>query len=627
MLPGPVFAFELLATAWRARFYLIRALYAVVLLLILWAAHGIWKSQVVGELPFYLVNWFAFSTFCAIAIGQESLVLVLTPSLVAGVIADEKQRKTLHYLLASRFCSPEIVLGKLLARMLYVGILLGVSLPVLSLVVLLGGVDPQLVVLACAAISTSWFLAALSIWVSTIARRVREAFFLAYGLEVVWLFSSLILGNVWVPGWQALNTVVGWLAAWIGYSSPVELGRQFAYSLVGNVVAGGRPSWQSLLELVCWMIGLELVCGLVMGLLAAWKLRPIFKRQQNDGRIRPSSGLRSILSSRPRWWFRRRPSTSAERPMLWKELHTDRTSVPAPFVAFLLLLIVAGYLTYWTVWLGTNAFAEAWDNGFGWNSSSMARLDRSKFQLFLQLTLPFLYIMGIIAVAGAAAAAITSEHEDDTWVSLAVTDLTGREIIFSKLLGALKRGLRFAEVILSMAALGVAAGSLHPASVPLLIIALLIYGWFAAALGLWISSHLRSTWRAQFLTIACLVLISTVGQVVLNTFSKSGFAPGLWPGLTPYEIAKLLVRSEFFPRCSSAPWPLSWSLSDVDDGPVWQTIASVLSILGYASLATLLNWQVLRRFELVARRARPRVLPKFAPCAHVTSIDLATARE
>ena len=91
-----------------------------------------------------MVPWFAFSTFCAITIGQEILVLVLTPALVAGVIADEKQRKTLHYLMASQLSSAEIVLGKLLVRMLYVAVLLGVSLPILSLLVLLGGVDPRL---------------------------------------------------------------------------------------------------------------------------------------------------------------------------------------------------------------------------------------------------------------------------------------------------------------------------------------------------------------------------------------------------------------------------------------------------------------------------------------------------
>ena len=120
MLPGPVFNFELMATARRSRFYLVRAFYAAILFVILWGVHSAWASETGGELPSRMVSWFAFSTFCGITIGQEILVLVLTPALVAGVIADEKQRKTLHYLMASRLTSAEIVLGKLLVRMFYV---------------------------------------------------------------------------------------------------------------------------------------------------------------------------------------------------------------------------------------------------------------------------------------------------------------------------------------------------------------------------------------------------------------------------------------------------------------------------------------------------------------------------
>src|SRR5271166_3156608 len=99
MLPGPVFAFELMGTARRGRFYLVRAFYAAVLFVILWTVHAAWASETGGELASSQVKWFAFSAFCSIAIGQEILVLALTPALVAGVVADEKQRKTLHFLL------------------------------------------------------------------------------------------------------------------------------------------------------------------------------------------------------------------------------------------------------------------------------------------------------------------------------------------------------------------------------------------------------------------------------------------------------------------------------------------------------------------------------------------------
>ena len=172
-------------------------------------------------------------------------MLVLTPALVAGVIADEKQAKTLHYLMASRLSSAEIVLGKLLVRMLYVSILLGVSLPILSLLVLMGGIDPRLVLLTCGAtLSTGWFLASLSIWVSTIARRVREAFFIAFGLECLWLFSPVVLRTISIPGWPWFDQVTHWLTEWLAASSPIEVAYQLFYTaMLGRV--GARRNLRS----------------------------------------------------------------------------------------------------------------------------------------------------------------------------------------------------------------------------------------------------------------------------------------------------------------------------------------------------------------------------------------------
>ena len=285
MLPGPVFSFEILATARRGRFYLVRSFYATVLLVILWTVHTAWTAETRGKLLSFQVTWFALSAFGAIAVGQEILTLALTPALVAGVIADEKQRKTLHYLLASRLSSPEIVLGKLLVRMLYLMILVGVSLPVLSLLVLLGGIDPRLVLLACLAnFSTGWFLAALSIWASTIARRVRDAFVIAYGLEGLWLVSPLLSRTLLSSKWPWFDSVVMWFNDWIGASNPVEV----ALDSIG-ILRGWRLPLANL-EVISWMIGLQLGFGLVLATLAAWQLRPIFRRQDGVGGSRARSG-------------------------------------------------------------------------------------------------------------------------------------------------------------------------------------------------------------------------------------------------------------------------------------------------------------------------------------------------
>ena len=106
-------------------------------------------------------------------------------------------------------------------------------------------------------------------------------------------------------------------------------------------------------------------------------------------------------------------------------------------------------------------------------------------------------------------------------------------------------------MIVFLTVLGALLGSIHPLSIPLLILAMAVYACAAAALGLWISLQLRSTWRAQFLTMACLLLINVLGQGMLNMLSRFGFAPQLWPGFTPYEIAKLVLDPQFLEYLSS----------------------------------------------------------------------------
>jgi ABC-type transport system involved in multi-copper enzyme maturation permease subunit len=595
MLPGPLFTFELMTTARRGRFYQFRTFYAAILLVILWAIHSAWSKETGGELPYKLVNWFAFSAFCGIAIGQQVIVLTFTPALMAGVIADEKTRKTLHYLLASRLTSAEIIVGKLLARMLYVVVLLGVSLPVLSLLVLLGGIDPLLVLLACGAtLSTAWFLASLSIWVSTIARRPREALFIALGLECLWLCFPLMTRTVFTMGWLPVDDAVKWLGEWVRASNPVEV----FWRLFWSAMTGGR-SRQSEVQLVTWMIGLQAGLGMVLAIMAALQLRPIFRRQSGGAEVRQRHGLRSTLTS---WRLRRHPALG-KHPMLWKELHTGGARGLTWLIGFLLTLIGGVYLAYYAVWTGGLAFVEWWVHGY-FPPIGAFNKQRADFRWFIKFVVPLLYLVGILKVAGMAAGSISSEHEEDTWVSMTATDLTGREIILAKLIGALGRGRQLAEVILLLAAAGVLVSSLHVLSVPVLIVALGVYGWFAAVLGLWISLQLRSTWRAQFLTMASLLLINLTGQGVLNVVTPYGFTPLLWPGFTPHEVGQLAFDPGFVVLLAQAVWPHSWRIRSIDSGLAWQTIFSVLSVLTYATLAALLTWDSLRRFEIVAGRAR-----------------------
>src|SRR2546430_14080099 len=74
---------------------------------------------------------------------QPLAVTILTPAYVAGAIAEEKDRKTMEFLLATDLRNREIVLSKLLSRLANLTLFLLTGLPILSLIQFLGGVGPK----------------------------------------------------------------------------------------------------------------------------------------------------------------------------------------------------------------------------------------------------------------------------------------------------------------------------------------------------------------------------------------------------------------------------------------------------------------------------------------------------
>ena len=74
-------------------------------------------------------------------LGQYVIASLMAPSFAAGAITGEKERKTYEMLLASPLRPGAIVLGKLLASMAHLAILIFSSLPIVMLCLPLGGVS------------------------------------------------------------------------------------------------------------------------------------------------------------------------------------------------------------------------------------------------------------------------------------------------------------------------------------------------------------------------------------------------------------------------------------------------------------------------------------------------------
>ena len=179
---GPLFWYELQRLP-RRRLHLWRVLYAGALLLGLVVVYlrtfpGLPPLEALanpGELDRAGNAAFAETFLMAFLAVQQIAVIVLTPLYAAGSIADEKERRTFDFLLSSPLPHYQILLGKLLARLVYVGSIIAVGWPVLMLTFLFGGVDPEhlLAGFVIAAI-TAVFLGCLGVLLACQKNSLRE---------------------------------------------------------------------------------------------------------------------------------------------------------------------------------------------------------------------------------------------------------------------------------------------------------------------------------------------------------------------------------------------------------------------------------------------------------------------
>jgi ABC-type transport system involved in multi-copper enzyme maturation permease subunit len=129
-------------------------------------------------------------------LGQYLLASLLAPSFAAGAITGEKERQSYEMLLASPLRPGAIVLGKLVASLSHLGILMISSLPIVMLCLPLGGVSPYEVLGAYfAMISSVGLFGMISLWTSSIFRRTSASLVVSYLLILPLALASVLAWN------------------------------------------------------------------------------------------------------------------------------------------------------------------------------------------------------------------------------------------------------------------------------------------------------------------------------------------------------------------------------------------------------------------------------------------------
>jgi ABC-type transport system involved in multi-copper enzyme maturation permease subunit len=485
---APVFAIEARAVARRWQAYAVRSLFIAGLLAAL--AFGFLAEQQQQSSP-RGASRAGFWFFSAISIMQLGLVMLVAPAATAGSFSHGTAREALALALATELSSVEIVIGKLLARLLPVFGLMACSLPVVILAAFLGGVDPDAflastAVLAGAAVLGCALGLAFSVW----ANRTDEALLAAYAVLVAWVAAC--------PGWVFFNQI-GWLPSrppsWLTGSNPVLV-------IAAQVWTPGQTGWLEISMLVAALLAV----AVAVTILAIATLRARTTRS-------PNRGWRGFRARAGRLKF---ASLLDRDPVLWRERQRRRATGWVGWMWVLYDLCAIAATATIIILVMTRGLGPSTDLASLLNGLQVAA--------------------GMLLLAVRATTAFAEERSGGGLQVLLSTPLESQSILMAKWRGAFATVPRL-TVLPVLAAFAVACRSGRFEGVIAIAGAILCYGAWLTSLGLVLATWLPRAGFAATLGVAAHVL-ATVGW-----FFVAAVASSATPGLGALAIA---AGSPFF---------------------------------------------------------------------------------
>jgi ABC-type Na+ efflux pump permease subunit len=341
---------------------------------------------------------------------QLPLLLFFAALSAASAVAREKDRRTFVLLLMTDLRNHEIVLGKILGSLLQIVLLLACMVPVLALLVLLGGVSPSQVaqatlVLVATAVAAGSLGGLVALWrEKTFPALALTALFLVLylclvrALTVVPAIAAWLTGKTEFADWYDVEGVQRWLDPFLALQSVLEPPVQPA--------ADFAPAYGFAAVMLVLTILLN-VWGILR--LRAWNPsgEPIMQREapaEDDDETDRARAHAAPGAVRQVW----------PNPILWREMCT-RAYGRRPYLVKAAYAIVLAMICYFAL------------EPLLTSSSHTPRI--------AAYGLVPVGVLSLLLVSAQAATAITSERDTGALDLLLVTDLTPQEFIFGKIWG------------------------------------------------------------------------------------------------------------------------------------------------------------------------------------------------
>jgi len=498
---GPIFMRELVTVPrQRGHFPTRVALVGLIAILgiTLWQATiGFTRTATLGEAARFGLMLFQITLYV------ELMLLVFFAALsAASTVSQEKDRRTFILLLLTDMYDYEIVLGKLVGSLLPLAALLLTTVPILSMLLLLGGIDPSQVIQGALVLGASAFAAGslggvIALW--------RERTFQALALSVLCLVLYFCLSQgVGILG-PYLSQEVNWniVQAWLD-----------PFIVMQSVLSPPASGWSGIPPAYGFTFVMLVWCLLLNGL-GIWKLRkwnpsgePIMQREKQAAD--PEAGLNSEELSTFRAKAHAAPGSVREvgdNPILWREIKTLAYG-RRPLLVKLAYGLVLALIVYF-------AYSELRQPG--------GRAAYAAAYGLVPVT-----VLSMLLIAAQAVTSITSERDGGALDVLLVTDVSPYEFVFGKILGVIYNTWQFIVPPILMAAFyafeGVLTKTPDTLSIgarfatnfaPMLTVigAILLLFSFALVLGLHVALRLTNSRMAIINTLGTVFFLS-VGTLI-----------------------------------------------------------------------------------------------------------------
>jgi len=586
MFLGPVFTAEVITSGRRRRYFLMRIAYALTLTLPL-ALQPVQIGFMNVRPTIQDVAQSMAIFFASFGVIQIIAVMVMTPALMAGIIASERDRRTIDYLMVAPLSSFEIIGGKLAAAMVRAITVLLVGLPVVAIAGLRGGISPiRLLMLFAISLSTLVAVGGLSILISTLCETTRRALRSLFALLAAYIIIPWAV-RIMLVAWTRGGAAPGWMTKvmeWIEWSQRIN--PFIAWGMVSLPQSGGsfEPLWTAVMA--------HLVIGLGCVALAVLLLR--WTQRRTASIVRADPGKQSFTSRR---------RAVGRYPMVWKEIlpRLPRRRLRwlpragGPIGALVAMVMFVSW---------------QWITAFDRPGSISAFIDNTRFTT----TLLFAIVGSLLflAIGAIAAGTITSERQKQTWDVLLSTPLSPSAIVLGKTYGqfwSMRWVVAFLIVcILSTALitspltdLNISPGNtlVYLFKAAFACFALLVTAAFAVSLGIHISLRSKSALFAIGLTSAITFIVG--GGYFF--FGCCLFAPLAWSGAA--EWIEKIIFIPCVPVYLSVP---GWFETDHDE-VIQMFVQCCLGIALYGIAAAVLTGLNIHQFDPLAGRTHGKTRP------------------